>query len=170
VESALLRSGLALAGANTWLVGSTPPLGAGDGLLTAEEVTGVDLLGTELVVLSACETGLGDVRAGEGVFGLRRTFQLAGAAAVVMSLWKVADDPTRDLMEAFYRHLLVGTPRAEALRQTQLQTRSRYPDPRDWGALIFQGGSGAVEAAGVRQLDDSSSRRTGCIDMTIPVG
>jgi tetratricopeptide (TPR) repeat protein len=148
LESALLRSGLALAGANTWLVGGTPPPRAGDGLLTAEEVTGLDLLGTELVVLSACETGLGDVSAGEGVFGLRRSFQLAGAAAVVMSLWKVPDEPTRELMEVFYRRLLAGESRAEALRRAQLQTRSRYPDPRDWGAFILQGEPGALRKEG----------------------
>jgi CHAT domain-containing protein len=148
LESALLRSGLVLAGANTWLAGYTTLPRAGDGLLTAEEVTGLDLLGTELVVLSACETGLGDVSAGEGVFGLRRSFQLAGAATVVMSLWKVPDDPTRELMEAFYRHLLAGAPRAEALRQAQLQTRSRYPDPQHWGAFILQGDPGRLRQEG----------------------
>ncbi len=154
-ESLLLRSGLALAGANTWLAGGSPPAEAGDGLLTAEEVTGLDLLGTELVVLSACETGLGEVRAGEGVFGLRRSFQLAGAGAVVMSLWKVPDEPTRELMGAFYRHLLAGMARAEALRRAQREVRSRYPDPRDWGAFVLQGDPGPLPvvsaAAGRRE-------------------
>ena len=75
----MLRSGLALAGANTWLKGATPPESAEDGLLTAEDVSGLDLLSTELVVLSACETGLGQIQVGEGVFGLRRAFVLAGA-------------------------------------------------------------------------------------------
>jgi tetratricopeptide (TPR) repeat protein len=137
-ESPLLRSGLALAGANTWLAGGSPPAEAGDGLLTAEEVTGLDLLGTDLVVLSACETGLGEVRAGEGVFGLRRSFQLAGAGAVVMS------HPTRELMGAFYRHLLAGVARAEALRRAQREVRARYPDPRDWGAFVLQGDPGPL--------------------------
>jgi CHAT domain-containing protein len=145
-ESPLLRSGLALSGANTWLAGGASLSRAGDGLLTAEEVTGLDLLGTELVVLSACETGLGEVRAGEGVFGLRRSFQLAGAAAVVMSLWKVPDAATRELMRAFYRHLLAGVARAEALRRAQREVRSRYPDPRDWGAFVLQGNPGPFAA------------------------
>jgi hypothetical protein len=143
-ENPLLRSGLALAGANTWLAGRTPPEEAEDGLLTAEDVTGLDLLGTELVVLSACETGLGQVRAGEGVFGLRRAFQLAGARSVVMSLWKVPDEPTRELMGALYRHLLAGLPRAEALRLAQRELRASYPHARDWGAFILQGDPGPL--------------------------
>jgi tetratricopeptide (TPR) repeat protein len=144
-ENPLLRSGLALAGANTWLAGGTPPADAGDGLITAEDVTGLDLLGTELVVLSACETGLGEVRAGEGVFGLRRAFQLAGARTVVMSLWKVPDEATRQLMASFYEHLLAGLPRAEALRRAQLELKARYPDPRYWGAFILQGEAGPLQ-------------------------
>jgi CHAT domain-containing protein len=68
--------------------------------------------------------------------------------AVVMSLWKVADEPTRELMEAFYRHLLDGAPRAEALRQAQLQTQSRYPDWRDWGAFVLQGDPGPLRQQG----------------------
>ncbi len=83
-EDPMLRSGLALAGANTWLQHGSPPPRAEDGLLTAEDVTGLDLRGTELVVLSACDTGLGEVHAGEGVFGLRRAFVLAGVKTLVM--------------------------------------------------------------------------------------
>jgi CHAT domain-containing protein/tetratricopeptide (TPR) repeat protein len=138
-ESPMLRSGLALAGANTWLKGGTPPADAEDGLLTAEDVSGLDLTGTELVVLSACETGLGDIQVGEGVFGLRRAFVLAGAKTLVMSLWKVPDEQTRELMVDFYRRLLAGEGRAEALRQAQLAMKAKYPDPFYWGAFICQG-------------------------------
>jgi CHAT domain-containing protein len=139
MENPMLRSGLALAGANTWLKAGNPPEEAEDGLLTAEDVTGLDLLNTELVVLSACETGLGQVHVGEGVFGLRRAFVLAGAKTLVMSLWKVPDEPTRELMEGFYRRLLAGEGRAEALRQAQLALKVRYPEPFYWGAFICQG-------------------------------
>jgi CHAT domain-containing protein/tetratricopeptide (TPR) repeat protein len=138
-ENPMLRSGLALAGANTWLKAGTPPAEAEDGLLTAEDVSSLDLLATELVVLSACETGLGQVHVGEGVFGLRRAFVLAGAKTLVMSLWKVPDEPTRELMEDFYGRLLAGEGRAEALRLAQLAMKARYPDPFYWGAFICQG-------------------------------
>jgi CHAT domain-containing protein/tetratricopeptide (TPR) repeat protein len=139
IENPMLRSGLALAGANTWLKAGNPPEEAEDGLLTAEDVTGLDLLATELVVLSACETGLGQVHVGEGVFGLRRAFVLAGAKTLVMSLWKVPDEPTRELMEDFYRRLLAGQGRAEALREAQLALKMKYPEPFYWGAFICQG-------------------------------
>ena len=122
MESPMLRSGLALAGANTWLKKGELPEEAEDGLLTAEDVTGLDLLATELVVLSACETGLGQVRVGEGVFGLRRAFVLAGAKTLVMSLWKVPDEQTRELMEDFYGRLLDGCgPRRRACAKRSLR-------------------------------------------------
>jgi CHAT domain-containing protein/tetratricopeptide (TPR) repeat protein len=152
LENPLLRSGLALAGANAGLRGEAP-LHAEDGLLTAEDVTGLDLAGTELVVLSACETGLGGVRTGEGVFGLRRAFSLAGAKTLIISLWKVPDEPTRELMVNFYRRLLAGCGRAQALREAQLSMNARYPDPFYWGAFICQGDPSPLSMPRTRAQD-----------------
>jgi CHAT domain-containing protein len=135
IENPLLRSGLALAGAN--------PLRSGDedGVLTALEASGLDLWGTKLVVLSACETGIGTVQTGEGIYGLRRSLVVAGAESQVMSLWKVADEPTRDLMVSFYRKLLAGQGRAEALRQAQLEMlgSADRSHPFFWAAFIAGG-------------------------------
>ena len=144
LENPLLRSGLALAGANWKAKRFRPPPEAEDGLLTAEDVTGMDLLATELVVLSACETGRGEIHIGEGVFGLRRSFALAGAKTLVMSLWNVPDQQTCELMEAFYGRILAGEPRAEALRQAQLAMKAKYPHPYYWGAFICQGDPGPL--------------------------
>jgi CHAT domain-containing protein len=144
VENPLLRSGLALVGANTWLKGGSLPEEAEDGILMAEDVTGMDLLATELAVLSACQTGLGEVHSGEGVYGLRRAFVVAGAKTLVMSLWKVPDEQTRELMEDFYRRLLRGTPRVEALRKAQLEMKNKHADPFYWGAFICQGDAGPL--------------------------
>lgn len=108
----------------------------------------MDLVDTGLVVLSACETGLGEVKVGEGVFGLRRAFVLAGAQTLVMSLWMVPDVTTRELMRDFYAHLVAGQPRAEALRAAQLALKVRNPDPGVWGAFILQGEIGAMSAPG----------------------
>ena len=140
----LLRSGVALAGANTWLRDLPLPAHAGCGLLTAEDVVGLDLLDTELVVLSACETGLGEEDFSEGIMGLRRSFALAGARTVVMSLWKVPDAETRELMVEFYRRLRSGVGRAEALRQAQLRVREEHPEVFWWGAFICLGDPGPL--------------------------
>jgi CHAT domain-containing protein/tetratricopeptide (TPR) repeat protein len=115
-ENPLLRSGLALAGANSGQGGRGE-----DGILTALEASALDLWGTKLVVLSACETGVGEVRNGEGVYGLRRALVLAGSESQVMSLWQVSDEATRDLMISYYRRLMAGEGRTEALRQVQLE-------------------------------------------------
>jgi CHAT domain-containing protein/tetratricopeptide (TPR) repeat protein len=114
-ENPLLRSGLALEGANRRRSGA-----AEDGILTALEAAGLDLWGTKLVVLSACETGVGEVKNGEGVYGLRRALVLAGSESQVMSLWQVSDEATRDLMVGYYSRLGAGEGRTEALRQVQL--------------------------------------------------
>jgi CHAT domain-containing protein len=138
-----LRSGLALAGANRWQ--ERAKRGHSDGLLTAYEVEGLDLWGTELVVLSACETGLGEVDVGEGVIGLRRAFQLAGARSVVSSLWKVPDRETEQLVTRFLTLWQQGKPKAEALRQAQREliaqmrkTRKDAP-PLFWAAFVCHG-------------------------------
>jgi CHAT domain-containing protein len=144
LENPMLRSGLALDGANTWLQNGPLPAEAEDGILTAEDVSGMDLSNTELVVLSACDTGLGDILTGEGVFGLRRAFVLAGAQTLVMSLWKVPDQQTKELMLDFYKHLLSGKGRAEALRKAQLAMKQKYQDPYYWGAFICQGNPGPL--------------------------
>jgi tetratricopeptide (TPR) repeat protein/CHAT domain-containing protein len=134
-ENPLLRSGLVLAGANL------PRSGDDDGILTALEASALNLRGTRLVVLSACETGLGAVHRGEGVYGLRRAFAMAGAETQVMSLWRVEDAATRDLMVAYYRRLLAGGGRADALRQSQLEFAgtSARGHPFFWAAFIPMG-------------------------------
>lgn len=140
-ENPLVRSGLAFAGANH----ASEAQGGRDGLLTALEVSGMDLHGTDLVTLSACETGRGEIRSGEGVFGLRRAFALAGTAHLMMSLWPVSDDVTAKQMKTFYELYGKRTAPAEALRQAQLTTiaalRSKkgQAEPALWAAFIVQG-------------------------------
>jgi CHAT domain-containing protein len=121
-ENPLLRSGIALAGANARHSGVND-----DGILTALETAQLDLQGTELVVLSACDSGVGDVQNGEGVYGLRRALVLAGAQTQITSLWKVSDAATRLLMVDYYRRLLKGEGRSAALRRAQ---QSMLADPK----------------------------------------
>jgi tetratricopeptide (TPR) repeat protein/CHAT domain-containing protein len=145
LEDPMLRSGVYLAGANRALKGSAPAPGLDDGVLTAYEATQLNLQGTELVVLSACDTGLGKAEAGEGVFGLRRALQEAGAEAVLMSLWPVPDEETRQLMTLFYEKWLGGTEKHEALREAQLEMREKvrvregHDEPFFWGAFVLVG-------------------------------
>jgi len=134
-QNPLLRSGVALAGAN--LAGTAQ----GDGILTALEAAGLNLRGTSLVTLSACDTGVGDVHNGEGVYGLRRAFMLAGAETLVMSLWPVSDTVARDTMVAYYAGLRAGAGRGDALRQAKLSIlrRPALGHPYYWGGFIQSG-------------------------------
>ncbi|TKD02256.1 CHAT domain-containing tetratricopeptide repeat protein [Polyangium fumosum] len=131
-DDPLLRSGLALAGANARKGG-----GGEDGILTALEASSLDLWGTKLVVLSACETGLGDVQRGEGVYGLRRALFVAGVESLVASLWKVADEETQRLMVAYYQRVTKGSGRSPALRDVQLAMLADAPTshPYFWASF-----------------------------------
>lgn len=148
----LFNSGLVFAGANK--MGS----GYEDGIFTAFEAMNLDLTGTELLVLSACETGLGEIKNGEGVFGLQRAFKVAGARCILMSQWKISDLATRELMDSFYGYLLKPSPsdykttggkeRSSEIRaprihwafnMAQKEIRKKYPNPYFWGAFVLVG-------------------------------
>jgi CHAT domain-containing protein/Tfp pilus assembly protein PilF len=142
----MLRSGLYFAGADRTPADNPAPDGLDNGVLTAAEASSLNLTGTELVVLSACNTGQGDVKNGEGVFGLRRAFEEAGAQAVLMSLWSVPDQETLELMQIFYSKWLAGMEKHEALRQAQLELRTKvkrayggHDLPYYWGGFVLVG-------------------------------
>lgn len=146
----LLRSALVLAGAlprtgaETNAAAPSSTNGRVYGLATALEIAGMNLWGTQLVVLSACETGRGDVRLGQGVFGLRRSVMVAGAETIVTSLWKVDDATTTELMVAFYRNLVAGARRSEAMRLAALDIRKKFPHPFYWASFIVIGQTDSV--------------------------
>jgi CHAT domain-containing protein len=142
-ENPLLLSGLVLAGANHREAAGPDE---DDGILTAEEIATLDLQGTEWAVLSACDTGTGEIRAGEGVFGLRRAFQLAGARTVIMSLWPVDDEAARQWMTALYRHRFVeekSTARSVNDASVELlrlrRSRGQSTHPFYWAGFIAAG-------------------------------
>jgi len=142
-DDPLMRSGIALAGANARKGG-----GGEDGILTALEACSLDLRGTKLVVLSACETGIGDVMQGEGIYGLRRALFIAGAESLVASMWKVADEETQALMVAYYGRILKGETRAGALRnvQTSMLASPATTHPYYWASFGLFGNAAGVGA------------------------
>ncbi len=145
-DKSLLRCGLCFAGANQTLLGkSKPSEGQGDGILNALEIAQTDLRGLDLVVLSACQTALGDVSQGEGVFGLQRGFKKAGAKSILMTLWNVEDLTTQLLMVEFYKNYLSGKSKHESLRKAQQYVRDYtdekgnklFDDPHYWAGFIL---------------------------------
>jgi tetratricopeptide (TPR) repeat protein/CHAT domain-containing protein len=155
-ESPMLRSGIALAGANRNTLPGMASTSAfsgedsgDDGYLTALEVAQLNWKGTELVVISACESGTGETRAGEGVYGLRRAIAVAGARSSLLSLWKVSDEATAAFMEAYYRRLKAGEGRAAALAATQENFRSHpnptWRHPYVWAAFQLSGDWGPIQ-------------------------
>jgi CHAT domain-containing protein len=138
-ENPMIRSGLVLAGGNhAWKTGKSLRPDLEDGILTAYEISQMNLANTELVVLSACETGLGDLVGNEGVYGLQRAFKIAGAQHIIMSLWQVPDVQTQELMTAFYTHWLSRKmPIPEAFGAAQNAMRDKYEHPFFWAGFVL---------------------------------
>lgn len=136
IANPLFRTGLLMADANRVWQGGIPAFGKDDGIVTAYEVANLNLSTTKLVVLSACETAMGDIRGSEGVFGLQRAFKMAGAQYLLMSLWPVSDQATSNLMTHFYRNWKKHNTVRRAFRQTQMQMRRQYP-PAVWASFIL---------------------------------
>ncbi|MEM6516724.1 MAG: CHAT domain-containing protein [Bacteroidota bacterium] len=137
-DEPLLRSGLILANANyAWTHGNNP-YQSQDGILTALEISNLDLSKTDLVVLSACDTALGDIKGNEGVYGLQRAFKMAGVKLIIMSLWEVPDIETSEFMTNFYNHWLNGLEVRTAFRNTQLEMSKKYENnPEKWAAFVL---------------------------------
>ncbi|MBL7723271.1 MAG: CHAT domain-containing protein [Chitinophagaceae bacterium] len=136
-DNPMMRSGLTMAGANyAW--DNKPVEGIQDGILTAYEVSNMYLPNTKLAVLSACETGLGDIQGNEGVYGLQRAFKIAGVKNLIMSLWKVPDKETAEFMTEFYKKLFAGESIEEAFHHTQTHMKNKYRnEPYKWAAWIL---------------------------------
>ena len=138
-QNPMMRTGLMLAGSGDALINHGPEFYLQPSVLTAYEATNMDLDSTELVVLSACETGRGAVETGEGVYGLQRAFQIAGADHVIMSLFKVSDAATQELMTSFYEYWMQGDSKREAFRKAKLKLKKTYPHPYFWGSFVMVG-------------------------------
>lgn len=140
-DKMLTRSGLIFAGADNTINNVTIPQGVDDGILYADEISNLNLGNVNLVVLSACQSGLGNVANSEGVFGLQRGFKLAGAHSIIMSLWKVDDNATQILMTEFYKNVVAGKNYQEAFAEAQntlrLEENGKYDSPQYWAAFIL---------------------------------
>jgi CHAT domain-containing protein len=136
-DNVLLRSGLMLTGASEADKHTAGLDNNSNGIITSYEAMNLNLKDTKLVVLSACETGLGEIKAGEGVYGLQRAFLVAGAEAIVMSLWKVDDVATQQLMNNFYTNWVKNNDIEKAFKQAQLQLMTKYKEPFYWGAFVM---------------------------------
>ena len=130
-------AGLMLAGGNNIWQGKFNLTNVEDGILTADEISRLDLSNTKLVVLSACETARGKIDPVDGVYGLQRAFKLAGVQTIVMSLWKVQDDATAMLMTQFYKYLTDGVERHQALWNAMMDVRKKYKDPYYWAGFVM---------------------------------
>jgi CHAT domain-containing protein len=135
-EDPMMRSGLVFAGANNYWSKANENASIDDGILTASEISNLDLSACQLVVLSACETGLGEVKGSEGVFGLQRAFKMAGVKNIIMSLWKVPDTQTAELFDIFYSECFAGKTIHEAFQSAQSQMKVKY-SPYYWAGFVL---------------------------------
>ena len=167
VLSPSFRSGMVMSGINNLIQGRTLPKIFQSPIITSYDIFGIDLFGTELATLSACETGVGEIENGEGVMGLRRAFLTAGAKTLIVSMWKVPDSSTHRLMRQFYRNLLVGMPKSQSLRQAQLnlinefRVQGMFPSPWEWAGFVCIGHGGLLDWGCVSdsaQLNGNESR------------
>ncbi|MEQ9305409.1 MAG: CHAT domain-containing protein, partial [Marinoscillum sp.] len=131
------RAGLLTEGGGDVLVNATKNYNIMDGILTAHEAMNLNFENTELIVLSACETGRGEIQQGEGVFGLQRSFLVAGADAIIMSLFQVSDEVTQLLMVEFYNNWMNGQDKRTAFNNAQRTIKENYNDPIYWGAFTM---------------------------------
>jgi CHAT domain-containing protein len=138
-QNPLMRTGLLLKGAGDLLEKTDYNYNMESGILTAHEAMSLNLDKTDLVVLSACETGLGDLEAGEGVYGLQRAFLVAGAKVLIMSMFKVDDDATQKLMLKFYQKWLNSNNLRQSFIEAKKELRVEYPEPIYWGAFMMIG-------------------------------
>ena len=136
IAALMIRTDLMFAGANNAFINKVGDTGWDDGILTSKEIFNLNLQNVNLVVLSACKSGLGEVSR-DGVYGLQRAFKKAGVKSIVMSLWAIDDSVTQDFMVYFYKGLASGLSKAKALLQEKMLLREKYPHSNDWAAFVL---------------------------------